>query len=343
MQTKEDSFIKKIISSIKDFEKYPEMAVKPFSMILSYLIKLMLIFTFVVTAISVYKVSININNAIEYFKNEIPNIEFVNNKLEVDSKEKIVVNPNTILDLIIIDTNELAEEQIQSYKEEANKYDTSAIILKDKVIVNTGAGIIQYEYEEIANIYNLGNMTKQEMINYFTGTNLSMLYVGIFIISFIWLFIAYLISVLCDSLIFGIIGYVTALILRLQIKFIAMIKLAIHALTLPILLNLLYIIVQAVFNFEIKYFDVMYIGVTYIYIIAAILMIKSDLIKRGQELTKIIEEEERIKAELERQKEEEKQEEEQRKRKDKEKKDENSQGKEEENKEIGSEPQGENA
>ncbi len=342
MQTKEDSFIKKIISSIKDFEKYPEMAIKPFSKVLSYLIKLMLIFTFVVTVISVYKVSININNGLEYFKNEIPNIEFVNNKLRVDSKEKIVINPNTILDSIIIDTNELTEEQIQSYKEEANRYSASAIILKDKVIINTGAGIIQYEYEKIANIYNLGNMTKQEIINYFTGTNLSMLYVGIFIISFIWLFIAYLISVLLDSLIFGIIGYVTALILRLQIKFVAMIKLAIHALTLPIILNLLYIIVQALFNFEIKYFDVMYIGVAYIYIIAAILMIKSDLIKRGQELTKIIEEEKRVKAELERQKQEEKQKEEQRKREDKEKEDKKSEEKEE-NKEVGAEPQGENA
>ena len=339
MQTKEDSFIKKIICSIKDFEKYPEMAVKPFSKVLSYLIKLMLIFTLVVTAISVYNVSININNGIEYFKNEIPNIEFVNNKLKVDSKEKIVVNPNTILDLIIIDTNELTEEQIQSYKEETNKYSASAIILKDKVIINTASGIIQYEYEKIANIYNLGNMTKEEMINYFTGTNLSMLYVGIFIISFIWLFIAYLISVLLDSLIFGIIGYITGLILRLQLKFIAMIKLAIHALTLPIILNLLYIIVQAIFNFEIKYFDVMYIGVTYIYIIAAILMIKSDLIKRGQELTKIIEEEKRVKAQLERKREEDKQEE-QRKKEDKEKKDKKS---EEENKEVGVEPQGENA
>lgn len=342
MQTKEDSFIKKIISSIKDFEKYPEMAIKPFSKVLSYLIKLMLIFTFVVTVISVYKVSININNGLEYFKNEIPNIEFVNNKLRVDSKEKIVINPNTILDSIIIDTNELTEEQIQSYKEEANRYSASAIILKDKVIINTGAGIIQYEYEKIANIYNLGNMTKQEIINYFTGTNLSMLYVGIFIISFIWLFIAYLISVLLDSLIFGIIGYVTALILRLQIKFVAMIKLAIHALTLPIILNLLYIIVQALFNFEIKYFDVMYIGVAYIYIVTAILMIKSDLIKRGQELTKIIEEEKRVKAELERQKQEEKQKEEQRKREDKEKEDKKSEEKEE-NKEVGAEPQGENA
>ena len=83
----------------------------------------------------------------------------------------------------------------------------------------------------------------------------------------------------------------------------------------------------------------MYIGVTYIYIIAAILMIKSDLIKRGQELTKIIEEEKRVKAQLERKREEDKQEE-QRKKEDKEKKDKKS---EEENKEVGVEPQGENA
>ena len=86
----------------------------------------------------------------------------------------------------------------------------------------------------------------------------------------------------------------------------------------------------------------MYIGVAYIYIVTAILMIKSDLIKRGQELTKIIEEEKRVKAELERQKQEEKQKEEQRKREDKEKEDKKSEEKEE-NKEVGAEPQGENA
>lgn len=337
MQTKENSFINKFISSIKDFEKYPEMASKPFNIVISYLIKLMLIFTLIVTSISIYDVSKNINKGIQYFKNEIPNIEFVNNELNVDSQETIVIRPESIFDLIVLDTNDITQEQIQDYIKEAKSHNTSAILLRDKIIINTGEQTIQYEYKNIASMYNIGDITKEDMLNNFLGKNLVMLYIGIFIISFIWLFIAYVISVLFDSIIFGIIGYITALVLRLRMKFIAMIKIAIYALTLPIILNLIYIIIQALFNFEIKYFDVMYITVTYIYVITAILMVKSDLIKRGQQLTKIIEEEKRIKQELQRQKEEQEDKEKEEKRKDKEKeKDKES----EEQDNLGTQPQG---
>lgn len=342
MQTKENSFINKFISSIKDFEKYPEMASKPFNIVISYLVKLMLLFTLIVTSISIYDVSKNINKGIEYFKNEIPNLEFVNNELNVDSQEEIIISPQSIFDLVILDTNDITQEQIQDYIKEAKSHTTSAILLKDKIIINTGAQTIQYEYKNIASMYNIGNITKEDIINNFIGKNLVMLYIAIFIISFIWLFIAYLISIIFDSIIFGIIGYMTALILRLRMKFVAMIKIAIHALTLPIILNLIYIIIQTIFNFEIKYFEVMYIAVTYIYVITAILMVKSDLIRRGQQLTKIIEEEKRVKEQLQRQKEEQEEkekEEKQEKRKDKEKQeDEKTQ---EDN--LGTQPQGENA
>lgn len=345
MQTKEDSFIKKFISSIKDFEKYPEMASKPFGRVFSYMIKLMLIFTFIVTVISVFDISKNINSGIEYFKNQIPDIEFANNELKVDSKETITISPNSILERIIINTNDIEEEQLNNYINDVEKYNTSAIVLKDRIIVNTELGTITYKYEEIANIYNIGNMTKQEMLNYFTGTNLIMIYIAIFIMSFLWLLMAYLTSIVFDIILYGAIGYVTALILRVRIRFTAMIKIAIYSLTLPIVLNLIYIIVHTLFGFEIKYFEIMYMAITYIYIITAILMIKSDLIKRGQELTKIIEEEQRVKAELERQKEEQKEkEEEDRKRKQEEKKrQEKKEGEESEKEGLQGEPQGDNA
>ena len=161
--------------------------------------------------------------------------------------------------------------------------------------------------------------------------------------SFIYLFIAYLSSTILDALILGTIGYITALILKLRLKFVAMIKIAIRALTLPIILNLIYIVTQTLFGFEIKYFEVMYITVTYIYIIAAILMIKSDLIKRGQELAQIVEEEQKIKEELKKKEEEEKQkqEEEQRKKeqKKKEKKDKDKKQNNDEEDNLGAEPQ----
>lgn len=344
MQTKENSFINKFISSIKDFEKYPEMAAKPLSKVIKYLLQLILIFTILVTIISVYDISKDIKTGVEYFKNQVPDVNFADNELKVSTEEKIVIQPHNILNLIIINTNDINEEEVNNYIKDIKNYDAGAIFLKDKLIINIDIQTIEYSYKDIANIYNIGNMTKQDMINYFTGTNAIMIYISVFIISFIWLFITYLTSIVFDILALSAIGYVTALILKLRIKVIAMIKISMHALTLPIILNLIYIILQVVFNFKIKYFDIMYIAVTYIYIITAILMIKSDLIKRGQELTKILEEEQKIKQELERQKEEqeEKDKEERKKKEEKENKKQEKKEKEKTKKDEGlqGEPQG---
>ena len=343
MQTKENSLIKEIISSIKDFEKYPEMAAKPFSTVFKYLAKLIAIFTIVVTIVSVYDLSKDINEGITYFRNEIPDLSFKDNKLKLETQDVIKIENSKILNLIIIDTNDITEEQKESYIKTVKNNYTSIVLLNEEAIINTGNGTFEYSYEKLAEMYKIGDMTKQDMLNYFEGSNLVMLYIGIFIMSFIYLFIAYLSSTILDALILGTIGYITALILKLRLKFVAMIKIAIRALTLPIILNLIYIVTQTLFGFEIKYFEVMYITVTYIYIIAAILMIKSDLIKRGQELAQIVEEEQKIKEELKKKEEEEKQkqEEEQRKKeqKKKEKKDKDKKQNNDEEDNLGAEPQ----
>ena len=143
----------------------------------------------------------------------------------------------------------------------------------------------------------------------------------------------------------GTFGYFTAIILRMHIKFTAMCKIAIYSLTLPIILNAIYVIVHTFANFEVKYFDVMYIAIAYIYIITAILMIKSDFIKNEKELTRILQEQEKIRQELERQKQqenEEKQKEEQRN-KDKEEQNKKEKDNEDEGKLEDTEPQGDNA
>lgn len=76
----------------------------------------------------------------------------------------------------------------------------------------------------------------------------------------------------------------------------------VYALTLPILLNIIYIVVNTFTGLEIKYFSWMYTTISYIYMIVAILMIKTDLINRQVELMKIIEEQEKVKKEIEEQK-----------------------------------------
>lgn len=343
MQTKETPFISKVLSSIKDFEKYPEMASKQFTIVLKYLIKLVAIFTLVVAIISTYDISKNIKNGIEYIENEITDLKFSDNKLEVYPKEVIKIENSNIVDLIIINTNDISNEEAQNYINDIEKNDTGVIFLKDRIIVNLGTGTVINSYEKIANIYHIGNLNKQTIVNYFTGTNLIMIYIGIFIMTYIYLFIAYFTSILIDSIILGTLGYITSLLLRLRIKFVAMIKIAIHSLTLPIILNLVSIILQTLFNFEIKYFEIMYITVAYIYIITAILMIKSDLIKRGQELAKIIEEEQKVREELEKEMEEKKQEEKRKKEDEDEKKKNKKDKKSDKEGNLGGEPQGGNA
>ena len=71
----------------------------------------------------------------------------------------------------------------------------------------------------------------------------------------------------------------------------------IYALTLSIILYLLYIIVNVFTTFNIKYFEIAYNAIAYIYMITAILTIKSDLIKQQIELQMIQNEQKKVREE----------------------------------------------
>ena len=55
-EEKELSFFKKVIISIKDFEKYPMLASKDWKVVLAYMLKLLAIFTIISSFTFVYSV-----------------------------------------------------------------------------------------------------------------------------------------------------------------------------------------------------------------------------------------------------------------------------------------------
>lgn len=132
----------------------------------------------------------------------------------------------------------------------------------------------------------------------------------IFIVMTIYLFIIYFSSVLMDALVLAILGYITCSILKIKLKPSALYNIAIYALTLPIILNAIYMIINIFTGFTVKYFQVMYTAISYIYVISSILIIKSDFIKKQAELTKILSEQEKVKEELAKKEQEKKEEEE---------------------------------
>ena len=75
-------------------------------------------------------------------------------------------------------------------------------------------------------------------------------------------------------------------------------NISIYALTLSIILSMLYNVAYIMLGFYTEYFRLVYLLISYVYVVAVILMIKSDLIKQQIELTKIVEVQKQVHEEL---------------------------------------------
>lgn len=199
---------------------------------------------------------------------------------------------------MIINTS-ITKEQ-EEYKNIINKTSNGIILLQDRIILKNEiiAKELEYVYKDIGSTYGINEFNKEDVLKFVDNANTVNLYISFFIASTIYMFIIYFISTLVDSIMLAILGYIVARIFGIKIRFKATFNMGVYALTLPIILNLVYIVVNVFTGFEVRYFNWMYTSISYIYMIVAILMIKADFINRQAELMKIIEEQEKVRQEI---------------------------------------------
>ena len=345
---KKESFFKTVLKSIKSFEKYEDFGLEGIGKTSIYLLKIVAIFTLVITAMTMYKFSNSLNSAITYFNQNVKSLTYEEGILQVNDNEKLeVVSQENITGKIIVDTSELTQEQINEYKENLKNENNGIVLLKDKIILKNEmlSAVSEASYKDFFAKYNIISLDKQAVLDYFNN-NVLQIYSSIFVTLYIYMFAVYIASILVDALVLGALGYLTARITKMKIRFGAAFSMGVHALTLPIILNMLYVILNGFTGYTIKYFQFMYTAISYIYIITAILIIRSDYIKRQAELEKIKSEQEKIRSELEAKKQKEDDEkEEQKKKKEKQEqkeKEKKEKKKKEEVPEIGDKPEGSN-
>ena len=200
------------------------------------------------------------------------------------------------------------------------------------------AAVVTYKFsinsDEISQFISANIDTESvdsNLLNYVQNyeKTLSNLYNQIGIVPFfgvIWLymFIIYFTSTLLDILVLSLFGMIIASLTKMKIKYYALFNISAYSFTLPIILNLIYFVINSFTGFSIRYFEVMYTTVASIYVVAAILLIRDDIIKKQIQLTRIIQEQEKVRAEMQRHEEEKRQEEEKEKvrKKDREREDE---------------------
>ncbi len=347
-KVKKQGFFKKVWYSITKIERYPEMAAQGLGKAFSYICKVVAILAIIICFGSMYQAYQILQEGVAYLQNEFPEFSYSDGILSVDSEDPITISAeDSYVGKAIIDTKTEDQQTVNQYISEIEQSGDGIVVLNNRVIVKTSSisGTISYEYDQMLNQVGITEFNKQDLINYINSSQMYNFYISIFLTIFVYSFAMYLLTTLLNAVFLAVFGYLVTWIAKIRMRFVAVFNMAVYSLTLSTILNMMYIAINIFVPFAMEYFQVMYVTVAAIYLIAAIFLLKSEYIKRQAELMKLAEAQEIVKKELEQKEEEEKEKEErekekkERKEKDKkeEKKDEKQDGKQD------GEPQGSGA
>lgn len=304
IKTKKMGFFKKVWYSITKFEKYVEMSLEGTSRALKYLIQITSIFVLIIAIIGIYSANMNLNGLIKNIENNIPDFKYSEGQIALDADEenKVYTLQDTNLNFgkVIIDLNTEDESVISEYentiKNDAETNNVGFIILKDKVIqvIKLVEGVegesrISMTYDEVMqNLFGSANVeiTKTNLLEYLNGNGRTSVLIVNFFSYFIAYSIIYLSSGLIYALVLALIGYASVKISKIKLTFAQLFAMSVYAFTLSNVLNMIYFIVNYFAGITIKYFDIAYVTIAYIYIVAVIFLIKLDDIRKQENQAK---------------------------------------------------------
>ena len=299
---------KKFWLSITKYERYPEMATEGVGRAIGYLAWLVFMFSLILAVAFMIKFMGFARKGVDFIDKNFNEITYSEGTLTIDS-----VNKSATADFgnVIVNTEDLTEEQIKELENKKTLKNVEIIWLKEFVIVKHDEETGRFYYKDFLDNLELKSFNKTIIVKYLNEQlNSPKIYVGFVIAMGIALFISYFLKTLLDVLILSMFGMITTLFARIQIRYRAVFNMAVYAITLSTVLQLVYIVINTFTGFNIKYFDLMYTAISFICLAASIFMIKSDVIKQQIELMKVIESKKQEQQEQKEDKEEEKKEEE---------------------------------
>lgn len=299
MKQKKISFFKRAKNAIINFDEYQNFSKEKVGTALKYFLKLMIIFSIIVSVFLTARLYKEVETIKTSFANECPDFKIENNTLVIDEENKKYEKDfeYEILGLIIdAENTDLTEEQEEKYQRVIAFY-------KDKIVMKTQDTKTSMTYEDISKNQEINGLSKQKILDYANSNVMISIYSAFLISTFLIIFIAYSIQIIIDIFLLSIIGVIMSKIAGVSLKYKEVFNMSVYALTLSVVLYLIYMCANIMTGITIKYFDLAYEIISYIYIITAILMIKSDLIKQQIEVGKIVEEQKKVREEKQREEE----------------------------------------
>ncbi len=272
-------FFKRLKMSIIDFDKYIVIGAEGVKNSVIYLTELIILFTIIISAALTYKENQIITKACNFASNSIPDFKLENEEFYIESDAPIIIEENEYTKIKFIMDN---SDDSDKYKEEISDYDGNVFVfLKSNIVIKTSTNeTISESYSDLKSQYGIENITKQELINKFLGDKAYQIYINIGMSIFMVNFVTYLITTIIDVLALSLLGIIITKLMRLPLKYSAVLSIAHSAITLPIILNAIYSVLNTLTGFKMEYFQVMYTLISYVYMIIALLLIRAEKIKK---------------------------------------------------------------
>ena len=309
-------FFKKVWYSITKFEKYPDMASEGLKNTIKYLIIAVAIVTVFIVIGSLIEMHDLVGKLSNYIETNIPEFSYSDGKLSMELDQPMIIEVDNQeysgIDSVYINPNIENDEEKTKIEEENSVVGITVYFFKDQIILmskdeNNNMTRQPYTYKDFIMSYTqeeINSFNKQELLEYMRGQSMNNYYMRYGASLFVYLVAMNLLVALLDSLELAVLGWITSITARVKMRFLAIYNMAIYALTLPMILNIIYVVINYFTDFTISYFSVAYITIAYIYLAASIFIIKDDYMKKQEEVEKIKQEQIKVREEIRQQEEE---------------------------------------
>lgn len=294
-------FFRRLKKAIFELEDYGTFVCEKLTVAFKYFFLLILLVSIIITIFATYDFSKKISKVYNYIENELP--DFIYSEGKLNFKDYIEGYDHDYKFRLIINTEEnVLQENIKKYRNKIYSDGQGVLLLKDKLICVYSNSEIELKYIDILKEYNMDIQSqitdKEDLMLALNEIGKSSLIIVYAIVALLSLFITNVILVLSDVCVVAVFGWFAARICGVNFKMNPMIILAIYSLSLSLVLMAIYQCVYTITGFYIEYFNIIYLLIAYVYIIAAIFMVKYDIIKQTEELQKIIEVQKQVREEF---------------------------------------------
>lgn len=278
--------------SIFNFDAYHIFVTAGWKRGIIYLLKLVCLYTVVFSVVVTGFLLSKIPQGVADFKEYVPNFSYSQNTLQANENNEATY-PNFAGEgtFLVVNTGELSQEKLEEYENKIKLYSLGILVTKNNIFIKNstiGSDVQQESLEKYIGKLNSGDFTKQDLVNKLDKLNYAGIAVCIFMVAFVTMYIVMLFTLIMDLIILTLMVNILAFIFGMRAKVEGSFGIAVHATTLSVILLLIYSIANLLTGFTIKYFNVMYDGISYVYAITALILIRQLLIKQKNEIGKIV-------------------------------------------------------